>query len=171
MILTVDQLRQHITSGLGDDVLQRMLTDAEVDIISALGEAGAVTEYIEGGHELLVLQRQAGTITTVTEYADTDSESELADDDYRVEGFMLRRLNTGTNPSYTWLGRVKVEHTPTDDHATRIRLQVALVKLDLAFSGYAAEATQDESRSPIGDYQLARTRILRSATREAVMVA
>jgi len=170
MILTVTQLRQHVTSGLNDDALQRLLEDAERDITARFGAAGEVTEYLDGGWRELVLRRRAGTITTVTEASEGDDALILEDDDYRVHGYLLRRLDTGTNPRSTWQGEVKVVHTPPDTEVDRVRLQVALVKLDLAYSGFVAEATQDESRSPMPDYQLARRRLLQTYSSDALLV-
>lgn len=170
MILTVNELRQHIASGLGDDALQRLLEAAEIDITAKFGAVGSLTEYSNGGYELLVLGRRPGSVSSVVELADTTSSLTLAADDYRVEGFLLRRLDTGTNPRDCWHGRVKVVHTPADTEVDRVRVQLALVKLDLALSGYSSEATQNESRSP-DDYQSARDRVLETYTSDAVLVA
>ena len=169
MILTVTQLREHISSGLTDDALQRLLEAAENDITAKFGAAGSVTEYPVYGFDLLVLSRRVGTVSSVKEYFDSDPLT-LSTDDYRVDGFMLKRLDTGTNPRTYWAGEVQVIHTPADTEVDRVRLQLALVKLDLAYSGYTAEATQDESRSPMPDYQLARRRLLGSYTSETVLV-
>jgi len=170
VILTVTELRQHVASGLPDDALMRLLEAAENDITAKYGSAGAVTEYLDGGFEKLVLGRRVGIITSVKEYADTDSPTTLATDDYRIDGYMLWRLDTGTNPGTAWAGQVQVIHTPPDTEVDRVRLQVALVKLDLSYSGYTAEATQDESRSPMPDYQLARRRVLNTYTSDALLV-
>ena len=70
MLLTVTQLRQHVTSGLGDDALQRLLEVAENDITAAAGDEGAQTEYQRGGFEALVLDHPMGTATSVTERAE-----------------------------------------------------------------------------------------------------
>lgn len=169
MILTVTQLRQHVASGLADDALMRLLEAAENDITAKYGAAGAVTEYHDGGFEALVLGRRVGTITSVKETFDTDALT-LSTNDYRIDGYMLWRLATGDNPGYAWSGQVQVVHTPPDTEVDRVRLQVALVKLDLAYSGYVAESTQDESRSPMPDYQLARRRLLNTYTSDALLV-
>jgi hypothetical protein len=107
----------------------------------------------------------------VQEYADTDSPDTLAADDYRADAYCLFRLDTGTNPGTYWKGQVKVVHTPPTDVRDRIRLQIALVKLDLSYSAYTSEATQDEQRSPMPDYSRERKRILASVTSDAVLLA
>lgn len=170
MILTVTELRQHVASGLPDDALMRLLEAAENDITAKFGAAGAVTEYLDGGFETLVLGRRVGTITSVKEWFDTAAPTTLSTDDYRIDGYMLHRLDTGTNPRSTWAGQVQVIHTPPDTEVDRVRLQVQLVKLDLAYSGYTAEATQDESRSPMPDYNLARRRVLNTYTSDVLLV-
>jgi len=145
MILTVAQAREHVTTALSDDAVLSMLTAAEADITAAAGVMGAQTEYVRGGFESLVLDHLMGTATSVTELSDTDSALVLATDDYRIDGYILHRLTTGTNPRAYWLGLVKVIHTPPEAEAERVRAQVALLRLELAIaSGVSSES--------IGDY-------------------
>jgi hypothetical protein len=89
-----------------------------------------------------MLSRPAASIGTVIEDY-WGSETTLAADDYEVRssGQTLRRLHTGTNPAYHWRGRVDVTYTPAVDADTRKRVQLELVKLDLAFSPTLASQT------------------------------
>jgi hypothetical protein len=131
MLLTVDELRTYITTGLSDDAVLGLLDAAEHD----LGSIDAVTERKDGGYAALVLDRRVGTITTVKEDIDTAAPLTLSSNDYRVDGYILHRLDTGTNPRWTWNGEVEVIHTPADDLAERKRAQVALIRLDLSIQG------------------------------------
>jgi hypothetical protein len=131
MILTVDELRSYIATSLSDDAVLGLLDAAEHD----LGSMEAVTERKVGGYAALVLDRRVGTITTVKEDIETSSPLTLAANDYRVDGYLRHRLDTGTNPGTTWSGEVEVIHTPVDDLAERKRAQVALVRLDLTIQG------------------------------------
>ena len=147
MILTVDQARVSISTGLTDDALLSMLMAAEADIVAVAGAAGALTEYHYGTTKL-VLDHAADTFTSVTEQADAASPRVLATDDYRVEGYVLHRLTTGTNPRTSWDGLVKTIYTAGTLAAERERAQIALVRLDLeSASGISAERIGDYSVS------------------------
>ena len=134
-LLTVDELRLHVTSTLTDEALQ-LLLDAALDAIEDVAPTGPVTELITpGSGDLVLLSREATAITSVVEEYWGQSTT-LAADDYELRsgGQTLRRLSTGTNPAYAWRGRVDVAYTVEDDSAERKRVQLELVKLDLAFN-------------------------------------
>lgn len=146
-LLSVADIRGAIDTSLSDARLQDLLDATEQDILAAAGAVAEQTEYAYGGYSALVLTRPIGTVTSVTEESKTLSELELAADDYWVDGYILRRLDTGTNPRRTWNGLVEVVHAPASDTAERKRAQVALVRLDLAAAaGVASER--------IGDYAI-----------------
>ena len=148
MLMTVDECRAYVSSSLTDDALLLLLIATEADITAAAGAMAAQTVYIRGGYESLVLDHPAGTMTSVTERSDTPGPLLLAADDYRVDGYILHRLTTGTNPRPFWLGLVKVVHTPPEAEAERVRAQVALVRLELAVaSGVVSESIGDWSAS------------------------
>ncbi len=147
-LLTVTELREAITTSLTDDRVEELLDATEEDIIAAAGTTTVQTEHADGGHAALVLVRPInGSITSVTEKADTTGELVLSADDYRIDGYILHRLNTGTNPRWTWNGLVKVLHVPAARDAERKRAQVALVSLDLA-------AASGKTSERIGDYSV-----------------
>jgi hypothetical protein len=58
-LLTVDQFREHVETSLVDDAIQRLLDDAEAEIIRYAGDLGSITELIDGGSSRLVLSRRA----------------------------------------------------------------------------------------------------------------
>jgi hypothetical protein len=146
MLLTIDELRAYVTSALSDDALQALLDAAERDIGSF---DQVVTERHEGGLPALVLSRLPGTFASVKEDADEAVPLTLGTTDYRVDGYILYRLDTGSNPSTYWIGEVEVKYTPTsDDEPERKRAQLALVRLDLAIaSGVTSESIGDYSVS------------------------
>jgi hypothetical protein len=147
MILTVTELRGHVTSGLADGDLQRLLDAAEDDITRVAGPLDSATEYRPGGHDSIVLDQRPSAVASVKEMFDTPAVLTLASNDYRVEGYILWRLWTGTNPRYWWWGRVQVIHTPVQNLAERQRAQIALVKLDLSVAGGVTSER-------IGDYSV-----------------
>jgi hypothetical protein len=142
MILTVDELREHVSSELGDDALQRLLDDAEAAILAYAGAAGDVTELIDGGFARLALSRPAVSITSITERQGT-TDTTLATDDYRIraQGYVLERLTGGTNSRSTWRDLVTVVYEAADDTAIRQIVQVELVKLAITFDPYLASKT------------------------------
>src|SRR4051812_3591782 len=96
-LLTVDQFREHVETSLVDDAIQRLLDDAEAEIIRYAGALGSRTELVDGGSGRLVLTRPVGSITSVTETFGT-TDTILAADDYRQRNvYVLERLYTGTN--------------------------------------------------------------------------
>jgi hypothetical protein len=134
MLLTVDELREFITTGLTDDALQILLDATERDIIAAAGDPVEQTEYVQGGYPALVLSRPMPApdygLISVTEASDSTSPVLLEEDDYRIDGYILHRLTTGTNPRTYWYGLVQVVFMPPDRDDERKRAQVALIQLD-----------------------------------------
>lgn len=133
MILTVDQLRDHVSSELAADALQRLIDSAEEAIVGRAGPPGARTEMVGGGGSFVALERPASAITSVSETW-WSTTTALAADDYlvRPDGYLLQRIGTGTNPRWRWWGRVTIVYTPVDDTSTREEVQIALVKLSLS---------------------------------------
>lgn len=151
-------------ASLEESVLQSMLDAAEDAIIGAAGPYGSMDEILDGGGSYLFLRRRAASIEKVTETVwYTETELDDTDYRLRPDGVSVIRLRTGINPPTFWgsqgfygpefgaqtgfLGstiasesqcpwghRVSVSYTPLDDFADRCRVQVALVKIDLAYA-------------------------------------
>lgn len=143
-ILTAEEAREHIETSLGDEALERLLEAAEAAIIDRAGSnptEDTATATAEERHsprgDLLMLSRVPGVIVTVTE-----GTTELDPEDYaqRPGSAILRRVGR------SWCGRVTVAYIPEGDLAERIRVQLALVKLDLA-------ATPGVTSERIGPWQ------------------
>jgi hypothetical protein len=166
-ILTPDELREHIETTLDDVALERLADAAEEAIVGEIGDPGPVNELItpRGTTDLIKLGRRAATVSAVTERT-----TELDEDDYelRSSGYILRRLNTGSSPASCWRGRVDITYT-VSDLAERARVQIELVKLDLAYSpGVVGETIGSWSEQLAqGDrtYQAERAAILASLHR------
>jgi hypothetical protein len=131
-LLTVDELREHVTTTLGDDALQRLLDDAEAAIIEYAGEIGTLTEFVRGGAGTIVTSRPIDTITSIIERTDSYVPVTLATDDYRVRNsYVIDRLRLGTNRWLHWRGVVEITYEPIDDTATRKIVQAELIQLEL----------------------------------------
>lgn len=136
--LTVDELRDFVSSTLSDASLQ-LLLDAAYDEIEDAAPSAEVAELIGPVRgDLIMLGRAAASVEHVYE-----NDVEIAADDYelRPSGTTLRRLSTGTNPAYAWRGRVDVRYLPDVDTTVRKRVQLELVKLDLASNPTLASQT------------------------------
>jgi hypothetical protein len=162
-VLTVAELREHLTSELTDDALERLL-DAAYEAIGARIGTGDVSELLTAGPgDLLMLSRPASAIVSLTERG-----RELSDDDYelRPSGQMLVRRRTGPHPDPRWRGRIDVTYTPSAADADRDRVAIALVKLDLAhnpgLTGQALGAWSEQYGQGDESYAAARERILGS---------
>lgn len=140
-LLTLTQIKSAVgATTVSDDVLQILLDSAEADLITRWGAvAGPITERPRGGSRILMLRRPVLSITSVT---DITSSIAFVSTDYflRPSGMSLLRLPTGRD----WPHSVEVISTPVDDTATRKRIQIGLVKLDLTYSGLTSQR--------IGDY-------------------
>lgn len=135
MTLTVTQLREHVTTGLVDDALQRLLDAAYATITSRIGPTGARTELHNGGYRTVALGRPAASVSGVTETIGTTTTT-LNADDYRLrpDGYTVERLATGHNPRWIWAGWVEVTFLPVDDADIRDEVAIDLCKLAVAYN-------------------------------------
>jgi hypothetical protein len=131
-LLTVDELREHVTTSLDDAAVQRLLDDAEAAIVGYAGEVGTLTEFVGGGGLSIVTARPIATITSIIERTDSYVPVTLATDDFRVrDQYVIDRLRLGTNRWLHWRGVVEITYVPIDDTATRKIVQAELVQLEL----------------------------------------
>jgi hypothetical protein len=156
-----------VVTNLDPTMLQMLLDSAEAEIISRRGPVtGPLTDVRLGFVRLVGLSRPCADagITTITEIASDGTQQVLDSTDWLIYPNMrhLVRLPYGTHGANRWDNWVQVVYTPRDDTAQRKRVQLGLVKLDLAYNGFNAQATQNESRSALADYYHARNALLNS---------
>lgn len=131
-ILTVDELRDHVTTDLIDSAVQRLLDATEEVIVARAGAPGSRSEIVDGGGRFITLARPASAVASVTETRWFTTTTLVADDySLRPGGYVLERLRTGTNPRWHWHGDVSVTYTPIADTSTREWVQIELIKLAL----------------------------------------
>lgn len=139
-ILTVDELRKHVNSGLEDDALQRLLNAAEAAIVARAGTTGERTEIVGGGHRFISTRKPIDTALTVTITEQSpygaDDVTTLAVDDYLIRpgGTLIERLVTGTNARSRWYGYASITYTPVSDAAVREEVQIDLVRAALTYN-------------------------------------
>ncbi len=133
-LLSVAEFREHVTTPLVDDALQRLLDASEAEIDQEAGALGSTTELAFGSGRYIFLARPASAFASVTETWGSTA-TVLAADDYLVHpgGLLLERLSTGTNSRSRWWGQVAVIYTPADDTDIRIGVQLDLMQLMLNF--------------------------------------
>ena len=146
--LSPDQFRLFVTTTLTDEALILLLDAAMEAIVTYAGPWGEISERYRPHGDLILLSRTPLSITSVIETAvGSVTGTTLAANDYVIRGQTLRRLSTGTNPSWGWgwtSGFVDVTYTPADDMAERQRVQMELAKLSInaASSGGGILASQ-----------------------------
>ncbi len=161
-LLTTVQFLEHFDTDLGTDALQRLLDDAEADIVRLFGAHATQVDYRLGDGVNIWLSRPASSITQVVETVG-DTETTLAANDYKTlfGGRQLERDPDGTNGRTTWGERVKVTYVPEDDTARRRRVQLDLVKLAIQYEGLDSVRVGNVSSQQIsGNYQQRRSEIL-----------
>ena len=134
-ILTVEDFREHVTSDLPDDAIQRLLDAAEAAINRYAGDPGDAVEVFDGGRRFYTLDRPADFILSITETAHASpstTEVTLEIDDFYLypSGLVVERLTTGTNYPYR-RARMVITYAPKDDEAIRVGVQLDLVSLAL----------------------------------------
>jgi hypothetical protein len=144
ILLTINELREHVTTDLSDAALQRILDAAEGEIISRYGPhanpATPLTVILAGErHRLLQVARplDAAHPVTITEENHAflgGTIDTLAADDWRAwhGGRSLERLVTGTHPRYGWGHHVTLTYVPVNDNAQRTLVLMDLAKMDVS---------------------------------------
>lgn len=171
-LLTVAQIRGHIETDLTDEALQRLIDDADAEIIA---EAGAVASHVDtmSSCELanvLFLSRRASTITTVVErVGDDDTTLDATDYELKADGLRIERLDSGPNPRATWGEEVVVTYAPRDMSARRLRVEIDLVRLAAEYDARKSSSSGDWSQTS-ADYEGERSRIL-SRLHEGLSIA
>lgn len=143
-LLSPDDIREFEPAPeLSDEALQLLIDAAEAEIVRYAGDPDAAIEWVAGGQQVIVLGRQAASVTSIVEQADGPSPVTLSSDDYEIDpsGFLIYRLRTGTNPRWRWWGRVVVTYAPVGDDAIRAGVEVDLVRLMISYKPGATSET------------------------------
>lgn len=131
MLLTVDELRGHVSTDLEDDDLLRLLEAAEADI-DGYAPPGVLTESFDCGGSRIFLARRARSVTSVTQTVwSTDTVLDATDYIVSPSGYWIQRVGNGTHGGWSFRGRLTVVYVPDDDTPKRVRCAIELVKLAL----------------------------------------
>jgi len=144
-LLTSTEVRDHVETSIIDEALQRLIDNADQEIIDRLGVLASQTEVLEGeGLEFLHLHRHASSITSAVERI-LETNYTLAATDYLLlnDGYRIQRLQ-GTNfPAVQWNGKVTIVYVPADETVARKKLLIDLVRLDCAYNATKSSGIGD----------------------------
>lgn len=160
MLLSPSVFKETYDTDLEDAPIQRLLDDAEDEIVKVFGATLTHVDWLPGRTANLFLSRAAASITTVVETISL-TDTTLAADDYELHhnGKSLWRKWDGTNGRLRWGDRAKVTFVPVSDTSQRKRVQLDLVKLAIQYDGLQRSAVGNQTLV-MGDYEEARRAIL-----------
>lgn len=162
-IVTVLELRDHVQTDLTDGAVQRLLDDADSEIIRRLGTAASQVDLLPGGQKIIYAMRKASSITSIVE-REAETDTTLAAGDYTLlgDGYRIERLVTGPNPFDVWRGLVTVTYATVSDLASRVRLEIDLVKLAVRYEALGESEVGDINLVHLPDYQAEREKLFRA---------
>jgi hypothetical protein len=114
-LLTPDDIRGFVDTGLSDESLQLLLDAAEAEIVRYAGPSDSAVEWFSGGQQVIALARPADSIASIVEHGAWPTEQTTLDaTDYEIDptGYLVYRRVGGVNGRYTWWGRVVVSYVP-----------------------------------------------------------
>lgn len=141
VLMTTDEMREHIETALEDTALQRLMDSAEDDINQHCGlltigdydEPDTVTEWFSRSvrESVLYTKQPLLSVESVTEMTTghdlADVETELVlDEEYWTDGYSIRRKD-----GYTFGHRVRVVYVPKNTVNRRRATLIQLVKLEI----------------------------------------
>lgn len=151
-VLSVAELQAQVETDLGSSALQQIIDAVERDITEWAGDPTSEVHEVDETELLAVIRLpvKAGSITSVVEFTDAEhqpTKTTLAASDYELsaDGWEVRRLSSGTNPSDTWGWHLVVTYVPATDTARRKQTAIQLARLEITHSGYASERVGDWS--------------------------
>ena len=158
-LITATEFRQHFATGLTDTAIDRLIADADAEIISRLGALESQTDVLPASGKILHLTRKASAVTSAVERMD-GTDYELGSDDYELlgDGFRVQRLQGSTYPATYWEGVVTIAYTPVSQSAQRIRLEIDLVKLTIMYDATKGGSCGGSSVNHL-DYQAERDKL------------
>lgn len=159
---TVAELKEHVETDLPTAALQRLIDDADQDVVSRYGADATQTDDLDGGSEFLFPTRRISSITSITE-SSGNTDTVIAVSDYRLMngGRMLQRRTGGVNSASRWYPRVTLVYVPVDDAYRRKRVVIDLVHLAIKYNALSSEHAGDHIAQSV-KYQEERESVLRA---------
>jgi hypothetical protein len=159
-LLAPADVRGHIETDLLDPAIQRLLDDADAEIIRRFGaHVGNVSETIDGRAQLLAVSRPVQAVVSVTERIGVTDTLLDATDWQLWYGKVLERRTDGTHGGTGWGDRITIVYTPVADTSQRARVELDLVKLAIQYSALRTQSSGDYAETA-PDYEDERETIL-----------
>lgn len=167
-LVTVEELRQMVTTGMLDTPLQEIIDREEAIMVQRCGAnyvstSTRITETIRGGYPLLYVSQKITSIYRVTEDGTVLSQT---DGDFRLwemEG-CLERLPEGVS----WGAVVAVIYVPYNDNERRKAVLIELVRLALDRMAMKGESVAGEYSYTAPDWEYERARLFRQLNFRAI---
>ena len=141
-LLTVSELKEHVTTGLSDEALERLIDSQDAYIRRMVGEHDPATTLVYEvemtDYRRLWLPRPAVSIAMVEDrYLFRDSEWNVRDStDYYLSD-QGRSVNLGCRAPFR--ERVRVTFTPVSENVERTQALINLVRLETQDTGLDSE--------------------------------
>lgn len=138
-LITPADFRDHFETDLSDAALQAIIDANQEDVDRYTGGHEQATIIQWGNDRYIIDGRLRGAvINSITEKV-YDVSTVLASNDYTLNGAILERINTGTNPRTYWGGPVYITYTPGNNARAKLAL-IDLCKISCQFNGVAQES-------------------------------
>lgn len=159
-LITTDQVREHVETGISDDALDRLITAADEDIVGVAGPHDpddTMQVRVEAHPHRIYLPRRASIIDTLEDSYDGQNWQERGSATFELlnGGRMIQTLSIAFRP------RARVTFTPIATNPKRIAALIQLVRLANAHSAYTSESDDTYNVAMI-DHGKERSRILRN---------
>jgi len=175
-LMSVEELQEHVETDLGPAALQRLLDDADAEIVRLYGPHGGpgdeVMEFVRPapGSKYITVSRPVSAVTEIVERVG-DTETVLATDDYRVidNGYTIDRLPSGTHARSDWAPVVILTYESAADVPRRKRVLIDLVRLAIQYTGLQSQGIGDYRATAL-EYEDERSKILERLRRGTQML-
>ena len=168
-LLTVDEVKEHVTTGLSDAALGRLIDSGDAYIRQMLGQHDPATTMVyemdlDPGYQSIWLPRPAVSIATLEKRRRLDSAWTVQDAETYYLSDEGRSVQT-TRSLWTWGWgnrfemRVRVTYTPVPENAERTQALIDLVRLETQDTGLEMER-DDTYRYEAKDKTKARREII-----------
>ena len=164
-LITTDEIREHVESGLGDSALERIVDGCDAEIIRYAGPHFDATQNLTRSIKLRYgdknawLPSKASSIVSVNEQA----VGKLSDDSVSVDATEYELANNGWSahkPNGWRASTVIVEYVPVNNNSQRVLALIDLVQLQTKFTGIQSESVNGY-RSTQVNYEKEHGRILK----------
>jgi hypothetical protein len=163
-LLTVDELRAQVQTGVNDVELQTIIDREEAEIVARYGAhadgSSAIVETCDGGACSVYLKRRVLSVTSITEAQSLGgAATTLTSTQYYAYPGQGRvtRLSEGTR----WGRSVVVTYVPADDRPLRTQVLIELVRQALEQTAMAAESVAGEYSFTAPDWEKQRRRLMK----------